>query len=145
MSEKQNTLIVTKLTTKSMVGSTSRIRELATEEGTPLYRVLGIATGVKRGSKQMPDGSVNTFLGLTGEFIGSALGKQAQYSNVLYLPGAIPALVAERLDNGATRIELGVQVNVVLDENSIVGYRYECESLTEIQPSQELMQLTEGI
>lgn len=125
--------IVKKLSGKVLVGNVKAyIKELQDGQTIDLYRVIGVAAGLKTGTSNYGD-----WTALTGQFVAEAVvgakAGQRFRTGQLFLPDVALNMVApivENLDKGES-VELAFMIGIQADDTAQAGYTYTAEFLVE--------------
>ena len=125
--------IVKKLSGKVLVGNVKAyIKDLQEGQTLDLYRVVGIARGVKNGTSTFGD-----YTALMGDFVaealvGSKIGQRSR-TGQLFLPDVALNLVSSTVENlsKGEGVELAFTVGITASESSAIGYEYNCSFLVE--------------
>ena len=136
MATEPETNLVSKLSIKTMGCKPERAK--SEDKSIPLYRVIGIATGVK----QVKDVRGEMIFGATGNFEGVNLETGEVYqSGVLYLPGGAHELLISALQSeDAESVEFALEVSAEPAKNPI-GYSYKARMLEKPKMADPLIEL----
>lgn len=145
---KPKVTVLPKITVKDCGGNPKAV--LAQPEGSkerePLIRVYGIARGTKQKKLTNPNGDVNTYDMIVGDFraVNMKSGERFQ-SGVLYLPEGIHEMISSPLDAAKSANEQA-EVTFGLDlfserRTNVAGYGYGATILGEPQESDAVARL----
>lgn len=114
----------------------------------PLLRIVGICTGVKEGSKLMPDGKLSEWLRFQGQFKGANMITGEVFSSgECIMPGALPQLLAGLMmgDDAPASADFGVEISARYKQDAITQYEYSTRTLIEPKQSQAMLALESRI
>ena len=137
-----------KMSAKSILGNVRRFvplddkRDIIDGEKVDLFRVTGMAIGLKKGT-----GDNGDWIAFTGEFyatrLDKATGEVLEYgSSTLFLPAAAEGLLAPTvLDNDGKGVEFAFDIGIVGRPNSSVGYEFTVETPLQVKKSDVVAKL----
>lgn len=113
--------ILKKLSIKTVTGLTvAAIREMATPEGAPVMRIMGIAMGTKGGESDN-----GPWTALRGQFEASNLITGEVFGgSVLFLPDVALDAILPALAGDNANVKFALDITVMKDETSTIGYAY---------------------
>lgn len=132
-----------KLTTRNITGLTSpQIAKLGKEKDTPLYTVIGRATGWR--ANEHPQYGMS--YGIRGQFEATNLDTGEVKSSAVFWP---PAYLAEQMvagiddakEMGGGAIQFALRVGVKPSDSSPVGYEYYASEIVKVEESDPLADL----
>jgi hypothetical protein len=137
-----------KMSAKSIMGNVRRFvpldekRDIIDGEKVDLFRVTGMAIGLKKGT-----GDNGDWIAFTGEFYASRLDKATGEilefsSQTLFLPSAAESLLAPIvLDTDGQGVQFSFDIGIVGRPNSSVGYEFAVETSLEVKKSDAVQKL----
>jgi len=134
----ENGGILRKITTATIVGKIDRPAK--GDKVKPLYRVYGMATGVKTGSTQFGD-----WTGLTGQFEAVNLETgEISVSPVCILPEPMNSLLFSRVQAGES-VQFAYEIGVEHSEKGSTGYAYTTKPIVKETQNDPLAELRAAV
>lgn len=109
---------------------------IARNEAVPLYRVGGVATGIRTGKSKFDDREeTSEWIALTGRFRAFTKHKDGEgetfESGVCFMPGYVVDAVAGQLSAETTGVRFAYDIMAKYDEKSATSYTFHAVSLLE--------------
>lgn len=133
--------LIKKITRKTVCGDVA----LPVDAARPLYRVIGIATGVRKGSTAYGD-----FVGLTGQFEATNIATGEVFvAPQCFLPDPINGMIAAKVqtpdDSGKpVTAQFAVEVGIKPAKTTI-GYEFTVREIAEVQEADPLADLRKAL
>jgi len=147
MTANKNAEIVNKLTLKTIGCGKTAVQEATAkdkENAVLLATFIGICEKTKPGQVILPDGTVNEFVKLNGQFQAvNALTGEVYQSNVCLMPPMVADQIAKANSDSGGDVEFAVQLLARYSEKAATNYMFSAKPLLEAKPSDKMAALLE--